>query len=48
MGFVVSIIVGLIILFLALKILTGILKTIGIVAAIVIAAAIYFAMGGVS
>ncbi len=40
------VIIGLILLFIAFKVLTGILKTVGIIAAIAIAAALWFTMGG--
>ena len=46
MEVVLPIIIGLIVLFIALKLLTGVVKTFGIIIAIALAAGIYFAMGG--
>tara|TARA_B100000929_G_scaffold286790_1_gene272508 strand:+ start:583 stop:735 length:153 start_codon:yes stop_codon:yes gene_type:complete len=46
MELVVPIIIGLIVLFIAIKLLKGVVKTFGIVIAIAIAAGLYFAMGG--
>lgn len=46
MSALLSIIVGLVILVIAFKVLTGFLKIVGVIGAIIIAAVIYFAMGG--
>ena len=43
---ILPIIVGLILIFIAFKVLTGILKTLGIIGAIIVAAVLYFTIGG--
>ena len=48
MEFIISIVIGLLILFVSLKVLTGMLKFFGIIGALIVAAVLYFSMGGAS
>ncbi len=43
---ILPLIVGLVLIVIAFKVLTGMLKTIGIIGAIIIAAVLYFTIGG--
>lgn len=43
---IVSIIVGIVLVLFALKVLKGIVKTVGILIAVAVAVALYFGMGG--